>query len=175
MHERCHNSFKTMGDGKHQNRTFFGLTRKKFGGPLSERAHIIRAIAISRAALLMSCRSDSCRSSSASGWFCTISPTSLVGLPVSRGMALSRAARALSRGCSLRDVHHPPLSPSVYRGEMHGAASLAESRRDGTGAGAPLGRPDEPGLLGGHCVQWRRMLFHGCVAATGCYTPSPPR
>jgi hypothetical protein len=70
-----------------------------------------------------------------------------------------------------------PAQPSVYRGEMHGAASLAESRRDSASARAPLGRPDEPGLLGGHCGQWRRMVSHGCAAATGCYTPlvSPER
>jgi hypothetical protein len=45
----------------------------------------------------------------------------------------------------------PPLSPSVYRGEMHGAASQAESRRDSASARAPLGRPDELGLLGRDC------------------------
>jgi hypothetical protein len=74
---------------------------------ISTSAHIIVAIAISRAALLMSSRSDSCRSSSASGCLCTRSATSLVALPVRRGIALSRAARALSRGCSLGGVHHP--------------------------------------------------------------------
>jgi hypothetical protein len=74
---------------------------------VSTSAHIIEAIAISRAALLMSSRSDSPRRSSAPGLFCTISAASLVGLPVSRGIALSRAARSLSRGCSLGDVDHP--------------------------------------------------------------------
>jgi hypothetical protein len=55
---------------------------------------------------------------------------------------------------------------------MHGAASQAERRRHTASAGATLGRPDEPGLLGGHCGQWRRMVSHSCAAATGCYTPS---
>src|SRR5689334_3548485 len=57
---------------------------------------------------------------------------------------------------------------------MHRTASQAESRRDSASARAPLGCPNTLGLLGRDCGQWRTTVFHGCVAATGCYTPSSP-
>jgi hypothetical protein len=55
----------------------------------------------------MSSRSDNCCSSSASGHFCASSATSLMAFPVNRGIALSRAARAVSRGCSDGTARHP--------------------------------------------------------------------